>query len=150
MDYSSPHKISVLEYIIIGAIIVVIGVVSVWAVSSTRSHSRDVVRMANMKEVYYGLELYFDALNDYPKGSALVLGGPNAGSLDEKGFHSRGSCSGRVFLPMIAENPTPKGAPFVYNFNPGPPSSYQTTFSLEGGAGGLAAGKHSMTPTGLQ
>lgn len=150
MDYSSSRKISMLEYIIIGAIIVLIGGISVWAVSSTRSHSLDVVRMANMKEVYYGLELYFDALNDYPKGSALVLGGPNAGCLDEKGFHSRSGCAGRIFLPVIAENPTPNGAPFVYNFNPGPPSSYQITFTLEGSAGGLLAGKHSMTPTGLQ
>lgn len=135
---------------------VVLGVIAVLvfgsyvAVNSTRETARDIQRLAHMKEIFYGLELYFNDSATYPSGNSLELGGATAQCLDDRGFQPAGGCTGTIYIPFIQQNPKPGGAPFLYSFLEGPPPRYSISFELEAATAQLAVGKHLMTPAGIK
>ncbi len=146
------HKrsVSIIELLIVLGIIVVIAGVSVWAVRGTLAHARDVIRLASVNQLYFGLESYFAAHNDYPKAENLVVSGPQTGCLDDNGFHALSTCSGKVYVPVITGNQSPGGAPFLYNYISGPPPSYIVRFSTEVRVGTLLPGVHTLSPSGIE
>ena len=141
---------TVVELIVVLGVIGILAIGSVLAVGSTRKTSRDVLRLAHMKEVFFGLELYFNEHGDYPQGENVVLGSVQARCLDDTGFHPAGGCTGNVWLTNVMPNPVPNGSSFVYSYDAGPPSAYAISFMLEGNSAGLAAGQHVMRPSGIQ
>lgn len=141
---------TLIELIVVLGIIGLLSVGSILAVGSTRKTSRDVQRLAHMKELFYGLELYYNAHSNYPAGEKVVLGSAAARCLDETGFQPAGGCSGEVYIPVVQANPVPSGAQFVYSYDDGPPAAYAVGFSLEANTAGLAAGAHVMTPSGIK
>ncbi|MAG12053.1 MAG: hypothetical protein CMI52_04610 [Parcubacteria group bacterium] len=141
---------TLVELIVVLGVIGILAVGSVLAVGSTRKTSRDVLRLAHMKEVFFGMELYFNEHGDYPEGDQVVLGSDQARCLDDTGFHPAGGCSGNVWLANIMPNPAPGGSSFVYSYDVGPPAAYNIGFSLEGDSAGLVRGQHVMRPSGIQ
>jgi len=141
---------TLVELIVVLGVIGILAIGSVLAVGSTRKTSRDVLRLAHMKEVFFGLELYFNENGDYPAGENIVLGSDQARCLDDAGFHPAGGCTGSVWLTNVMPNPAPGGASFVYSYDAGPPAAYRLGFSLEGDSAGLVRGAHVMRPSGIQ
>lgn len=141
-------RYSIVHWLILGGIILVMGLGSFFAVTSIRSQARDAIRLSSMREFYYGLEVYFSRVNDYPAGDRLVLGGANAQCLDEKGFHGAGGCTGFIIMPQIL--PDIGGLPQTYSYLQGPPPSYAINFQTEGAVGTVRMGNHRMTPSELK
>lgn len=146
MDLQPRHNL--VHWLILGGVLLVMGLASVFAVASIRSQARDAIRLSSMRELYYGLEVYFSRVNDYPKSEGVTLGGQGAQCLDEKGFHSAGGCSGFIILPQIM--PDVGGSAQTYQYIPGPPPSYAIQFATEGTISNLRAGAHRMTPNELK
>lgn len=132
---------------IIGAVLLLLAG-SLWATVSVRRYARDAVRLSATRELYLGLELYFAKNNDYPRGANVALGGAQAGCLDDKGFHPRGTCSGVVYLPFIA--PDIGGSIFSYSYDAGPPAGYMVQFVTEGTIQTFREGNHVMTPNSMK
>ena len=132
---------------IVGAVLLLLAG-SLWTTVSVRRYARDAVRLSVTRELYLGLELYFAKNNSYPLGNNMVLGGPQAGCLDEKGFHARGTCNGIVYLPFIA--PDIAGKTFSYSYDAGPPAGYMVQFVTEGSIQTFREGNHVMTPNSMK
>jgi prepilin-type N-terminal cleavage/methylation domain-containing protein len=82
---------SLIELLVVLAIIGLIGTFSAIAVGSARSKERDAVRLSHVRQVQSALEDYFVENNAYPTSEAVVpLGYGDAGCLDAEGF--RASC----------------------------------------------------------
>lgn len=121
---------------------------AIFSTVSVRRYARDVVRLSAARELYFGLELFHAANNDYPKGSTVALGGMQAGCLDNTGFHARGTCSGTIYLPVIL--PDIDGKPFSYSYDAGPPGAYVVQFITEGSIQNFKAGNHVMNPNTMK
>ncbi len=98
------------ELLTVGLIIGVVGVASGWSIMNARSHARDVARLANVREVGIGLEVYFNQRGVYPSVEGVVpLGQPTTACLSEDGFS--GPCmAGTVQAPYIEYIPAATGA----------------------------------------
>lgn len=151
MEYThaTSSRYRILHILIMLFIIAALGAGAAFMVTSTQKNARDAVRLAQMKEMFYGLELYFLNHNEYPKGKNIV-GGKEGTCLDDTGFHPVGDCKGKIYMPFITETPAGKVAPAEYASIDGPPSSYRIFFTLESAFAGLKAGSHTMTPSGVE
>ncbi len=145
-----PRGFTIVELLVVLGVVSMLMVGSIFAVGSTRKASRDVLRVAHMKELYFGLEIYFNEFGNYPPGAGVVLGSPIAKCLDKTGFHPQGQCVGEIFMTTILANPIPGGSPFVYSYVDGPPPQYSVDFALETNSAGLVLGPHMMTPSGIR
>ncbi len=98
------------QLLLLGLVIGVVGVVSALSVLSARSRARDVTRLAHVREMQLGLELYFNTNGAYPSADGvLALGQATTACLSEDGFG--GPCSA-----------ADTRAPYV-EFVPSPPES---------------------------
>lgn len=76
-----------LELLSVAMIIGVVGTASGVAVLSARAQTRDIARVAHVREVQLGLELYFNDVAAYPaEAEALPLGTTTTTCLSEDGF----------------------------------------------------------------
>lgn len=76
-----------IEFLTVGLIVGVIGFASAVAVNTAREQTRDVTRLAHVRELQIGLELYFNDHAAYPAVTALTpLGRPTTGCLSASGF----------------------------------------------------------------
>ena len=84
---------TLVEILIVVAIVALVGTLAVVAVNSARSKQRDATRLANVRQLQSALEDYFNETNEYPSGELMPLGDPAISScLGSTGFH--GDCSG--------------------------------------------------------
>lgn len=75
------------ELLSVGLIIGVVGLASAFAVSSARERTRDVTRLAHVRELQIGLELFYNDHATYPVVSeATALGQTTTACLSEDGF----------------------------------------------------------------
>lgn len=75
------------EILTVGLIIGVVGLASALAVSSARERTRDITRVAHVRELQIGLELYFNEHGVYPVvPQAAALGQTVTACLSESGF----------------------------------------------------------------
>ena len=104
----NQRGMSKIEILIIGAIIGILGVAAVVAVSSARSRMRDAVRMADVSQIQTALELHFIDHNSYPGASeATAIGTAATACLGSSGWAS--SCSaatGSIYLDVAPFTPT--------------------------------------------
>ncbi len=75
------------ELLTVGLIIGSVGLVSAFSVMSARERARDVTRLAHVRELQIGLELYFNQNGTYPLVDAVTpLGETTTACLSEDGF----------------------------------------------------------------
>ena len=95
-----------IELLVIGLIVGLLGVMAAVAVSGARSSMRDAVRLANVREVQAGLELYFNDANSYPETSDFAALGQSATQcLGVEGFASSCSEDESVYLDLVLSPP---------------------------------------------
>lgn len=148
------------ELLIIGAIISVIGLISGYAVLSARSHTRDVTRLANVREMQMALEMYFQMHSSYPiAADATALGQALTACLSSEGFSGSCPTSGPTpYLDVVATPPTAgihgkvscSGVSDVYCYK-GSQEAFRIEFELEGGNAtiGVAKGANCLSQNGF-
>jgi Tfp pilus assembly protein PilE len=102
-----PLGMSKIEILIVAAIIGVLGLAAVVAVSTARSRTRDAVRLGDVFQVQTALEYHFLDHNAYPGASeALPIGSPAVACLSTQGWSS--TCEGdeEVYLGAAPFIPT--------------------------------------------
>lgn len=148
------------EVLLVGAIVGVIGSISGFAVLSARSHTRDITRLANVRELQMALEMYFQSHSAYPVAAdAIPLGQALTACLSSEGFS--GSCPTSGPTPYLDVVTTPPTAGLggdvscgdvsdVYCYS-GSEDAYRIEFELEGGNAtlGVASGVNCMTEDGF-
>lgn len=98
------------EMLTVGLILGAVGIGSSLAVMSARERARDVTRLAHVRELQIGLELYFNQNGAYPEVDEVTpLGESTTACLSEDGFGA----------PCSAEETQ---APYI-EFVPSPPST---------------------------
>lgn len=89
---SENNGFTLIEILIVVAIIALIGTMSAVAVNTARSKQRDATRLSNVRLVQSALEDYFNENNMYPVGDMLPLGDASVSAcLGLSGF--AGDCS---------------------------------------------------------
>ncbi len=142
---------TLIELLVVIAIIGLLSTLAVVALSSARAKARDAKRVADIKQIQSALELYFNDKNGYPATvGAEVLGSTNYKVLCDTtaGFQADTTGCTTTYMGQVPGNPLPNGAD--YNYTSTSSSTYSITFSLEGATGGLAAGAHTASPSGMQ
>lgn len=135
---------TLIELLVVIAIIALLSTLAVVALGSARQKARDAKRLSDIKQVQTALELYYTDKNGYPSGTALVLGSTNAICLNADGFTTVNCAS--PYMGQVPANPSPNGTDYTYNLSG---STYTITFTLEGTSGGLGAGVHTASPSGI-
>lgn len=75
------------EILSVGLIIGAVGLISAFAVNSARERTRDVTRLAHVRELQIGLELFYNDRATYPVvAEATALGQTTSACLSEAGF----------------------------------------------------------------
>lgn len=159
----SKHGFTLLEILIVVAIIALVGTFSAVAVNSARSKQRDATRLSSVRLLQSSLEDYFNENNSYPAGDLLPLGdAAQSACLSESGFKGDCTSDSTIFLRRVPRtyesglegiitcgNPARKA--FCYSvLNEG--DSYVIHFELENGlsAVGLQSGVNCATPKGME
>lgn len=147
---NSKAGFTLIELLVVIAIIGLLASIVIGALNQARQKSRDARRIADIKALQLALEQYFDTCGGYPSQAA-------AGVLTTglSGGCPAGTSLGTYISPIPA-NPAPGGAAYNYCSSATPGGacvastvSYTLTFTLEGQSGGLAAGAHTASPSGI-
>ena len=148
------------EILIMGAVIGVIGFVSGYAVLSARSHTRDIARLANVRELQMAFELYFQGHSSYPiVGEPVALGQALTACLSQDGFSGPCPTNGPTpYLELVTVPPKAGiggevscgGVSDVYCYS-GSEEAFRIEFELEGGNAvlGVASGVNCLTQDGF-
>ncbi len=136
---------TLIELLIVIAIIGVIATISIIALSNARAKSRDAKRAGDMKQIQTALELFFNDKNRYPTVAEW-----NTGKI-----LSANSGSTSTYMQIIPSAPTPNDGSctsnqniFSYNQTENG-NSYTISFCLGNTTGTLAAGSKCLTPGGI-
>lgn len=86
---TDTKRLTLIEILIVVAIIGLISTLSAVAVSSARANARDAVRLSNIRQTQSVLENFFVVRNSYPVTETVAaLGTGSAGCLTADGFQS--------------------------------------------------------------
>lgn len=98
----SPSGFTLVELLIVVAIIALVGTFAAVAVNSARSKQRDATRLSHVRLLQSALEDYFNENNAYPAGAALPLGDQSQSAcLSVSGFRNDCSSENAVFLRIV-------------------------------------------------
>ena len=134
---------TLIELLVVIAIIGLLSTLAVVALNSARLKARDAKRVADVKQIQTGLELYFNDRTAYPVSTG-TLGTSSFACLGTGGFGTAGCAA--PYMGLVPSNPSPNGAVYVFT---GASASYSITFSLEGTTGGLSSGAHTASQDGI-
>ncbi|NBX49286.1 hypothetical protein EBT25_04940 [bacterium] len=99
----SMHRTEVLA---IGTVIGILGVISGFLVLNARSQLRDVTRIAHMREMQIGLDLFYMEQGVYPEAAmAIPLGQVASACLAAEGFSSPCGADAEPYLEFVPETP---------------------------------------------
>ena len=132
---------TLIELLVVISIIGILASVVLVSLNSARAKSRDARRIADVKQMQTGLELFFNDCSQYPDGAGGLTTGDSNGCTAPTTFGS--------FMNPIPTNPSPGGAAYTYGSGT-PFTTYTIGFTLEGPSGGLAGGAHTASPSGIQ
>jgi uncharacterized RDD family membrane protein YckC/type II secretory pathway pseudopilin PulG len=154
-------NIALIAIIAIFGGIFIIGLLSTLAVVAlnvAREKARDSHRVADIKQIQTGLELYYADNKTYPDTTGLFadLGeDADAKALCKKGFASKCAPDEKQYLgvmPSPPSTPEPGCSQYdnSYKYSLISPTSYSLEFCLGDETTGLAKGTHTATPDGIQ
>lgn len=144
---------TIIELLIVIAIIGLLATISMVALNGARQKSRDAKRIADIRQIQTALELYFNDQNYYPSSdeSGIVLGSANAAMLCETGFVAANATCTKTYMGIVPSNPTPNGSNYSYKgIGSGTSSSYTIGFTLEEATGSYSSGAHTASPSGIK
>lgn len=97
-----PQKVTLVEILVVVAIIALVGTLSAVAVGAARSKQRDATRLSNVRQVQSALEDYFNENNAYPVGDKMPLGdAAQSACLGVTGFHPDCSTETSVIIRSV-------------------------------------------------
>ncbi len=123
---------SLVELLIVIAIIILLGLISVIALNDQRAKARDSKRISDIRQIMTALEFYHSDNNEYPAVTAQIsLGKSDAVKLCSKaigGFVSAQTpCDEKVYMPIVPADPLGDKS---YLFS-GSASGYDIVFTTE-------------------
>jgi prepilin-type N-terminal cleavage/methylation domain-containing protein len=125
----SVHAFTLVELLIVIAIIGILAVASVVILNQARVKSRDAKRISDIQVIRAGLEQHWLEKAAYPAAASQIsLGTGNAAVLTSNGFEA--SPTGQVYLPKIPTDP--KGSVYYLYQCSNPTAGYTIQFTTEG------------------
>lgn len=146
---------TLIELLVVIAIIGLLATIAVIALNSARVSSRDAKRVADVKEVQTGLELYFNEKNSYPDcgtSSVVVLVSSMTGgcALDlTKYIGGIANIKDPLKPGTTACTILKKDCDYGYTDVDAAASFYSIYFYTEAQSGSLGQGSHTATPAGI-
>ncbi len=178
MRNKKQQGFTLIELLVVIAIIGLLASVVLLALNSARQKSRDAKRVADVRQMQSGLELYFNDCSSYPVNAGVILdatkkmfqgSGANCGTNDGSGSANGGigavaatvTAGMTTYLAQFPAAPkpadtatcqaattTPVAVANDYRYI-GTATSYSLKFCLGGVTGGLAAGTGTATEGGI-
>lgn len=131
MSFFRAHRpgFSLLEGLIVLAMIGLLAAFAAVSLNSARARTRDAQRLSNMSTVRSALQLYWLEKATYPASEGMMIGQAATKSevLTSNGFQSRAEASGNSFLPLV---PTGPSVNEFYAYKGGP-NGYSIRFKTE-------------------
>ncbi|MBI2444009.1 MAG: type II secretion system protein GspG [Candidatus Magasanikbacteria bacterium] len=133
---------TLIELIVVVAIIGLLSTLAVVALGSARVKARDAKRLSDLKQMQTALELYYTDKNAYPAGTNVTLGAGDYACLNGSGFQATGCAN-----PYMGQVPAdPQSGAYVYTVSGA--NDYTITATLEGDTSGLS-GAIKLKPAGI-
>lgn len=150
---------TLVELLIVIAIIGILSTLAVVSVRYAQQQSRDAKRTSDISAIRAGLSLYYTVVGRYPDigiATEIILGSADYNTLcmptsGDAGFmNGTGGCidTARTFMELVPANPTPNGSNYEYDVN-STGSAYNISFTLESAIGDLGAGLNCATAGGV-
>ncbi len=126
---SSRPGFSLLEGLIVLAMVGLLAAFAAVSLNSARARTRDAQRLANMSTIRAALQLYWLEKATYPASEGANLGQAATKSevLTSNGFQAKAEAAGTVFLPQVPTGPKVNEF-YVYK---GGPNGYSIRFQTE-------------------
>lgn len=134
---------TLIELIVVIAIIGLLSTIAVVALGGARTKARDARRLSDLKQLQTALELYASDENSYPPGNGVNLGKTDYMCIDSDGWHASGCVS--PYMGKVPTDPVPNSN-YVYTLAG---NTYTITATLEEDSNGLNAGVITMSPSGF-
>ncbi len=129
MFRASRPGFSLLEGLIVLAMIGLLAAFAAVSLNSARARTRDAQRLANMSTIRSALQLYWLEKATYPANDGVNIGQAATKSevLTSNGFAARAEVTGNVYLPLVPTGPK-VGEFYTYK---GGPNGYSIRFKTE-------------------
>ncbi len=125
---SRPRAFTLIELLIVIAIIGLLSTIAVAAINGARGKSRDTKRVTDLKQIQKALELSYEPGSGYPVvASSITIGTSETDVLcalgTDTGFkadQTGANCDdNKIFMGLVPSNPDPGGAAYTYRSTDG-------------------------------
>jgi prepilin-type N-terminal cleavage/methylation domain-containing protein len=152
---------TLIELLVVIAIIGLLASVVLLALNSARAKSRDAKRLADVRQLASALELAFNDAAAYPTCASCVVAVPNTVMGTASGNMSANTSLGTfpftpTYIGIIPAAPVPADSGCSPSDNTYQyaatitGANYTLAFCLGATTGGYSAGRHTLTPAGIQ
>lgn len=130
---------TLVELLVVIAIIGLLSTMAVVALNSARAKSRDARRISDVKQIQTALELFYNDYGGYPSGGGTALAT---------------STGLGTYMATVPTPPSPSDCTGIptphYSYTSAASTTYSLEYCLGGVTGGVSAGMHTATPSGIQ